>query len=153
MEGVVVESTYNWYWIVDGLRDANHKVYLANPTAAAGYHGLKHTDDKTDARWLANLLRLGILPTGYIYPKEQRGLREILRKRSLLVRQRTMTILSLKGTVMRYRGIHISSNKLKQLSMEEFQDYFDDQDVKEAVTYQWKIFYALQKEISELKYT
>ena len=93
LEGVVVESTYNWYWLVDGLKDAHYKIYLANPTAAAGYYGLKHSDDKTDARWLANLLRLGILPTGYIYPKEQRGLREILRKRSLLVRQRTMTIL------------------------------------------------------------
>ena len=79
------------------------------PTAAAGYHGLKHTDDKTDARWLANWLRLGILPTGYIYPKEQRGLREILRKRSLLVRQRTMTILSLKGN-----GHEISRNPYLQ---------------------------------------
>ena len=31
--GVVVESTYNWYWLVDGLMDADDRVHLANPTA------------------------------------------------------------------------------------------------------------------------
>src|SRR5689334_16998223 len=75
LEGVVVESTYNWYWLADGLMKKDYKVHLAHTGALDSYQRLKHSDDKTDARWLANLLRLQVLPTGYIYPQEQRGLR------------------------------------------------------------------------------
>jgi transposase len=69
LQGIVVESTYNWYWLVDGLMDEGHKIHLANTAAIQQYEGLKYTDDQYDARWLAHLLRLAILPQGYIYPK------------------------------------------------------------------------------------
>src|SRR5215472_12278379 len=62
LEGVVVESTYNWYWLVDGLMEADYRVHLANPSAIQQYSGLKYTNDQSDARWLAHLLRLGLLP-------------------------------------------------------------------------------------------
>ena len=74
IEGVVVESTFNWYWLVDGLMDHGYRVHLANPAAIQQYKGLKYADDERDALWLANLLRLGILPEGYIYPKQERPL-------------------------------------------------------------------------------
>ena len=66
LSGVVVESTYNWYWLVDGLQAAGYPVYLANLSAIKQYEGLKHTDDQWDSFWLAHMLRLGILPQGYI---------------------------------------------------------------------------------------
>src|SRR5262249_38285956 len=75
IEGIVVESTYNWYWLVDGLMEKGHRVYLANTAAIQQYEGLKYTDDDSDARWLAHLFRLGVLPEGYIYPKEERAVR------------------------------------------------------------------------------
>jgi len=53
--------------------------------------GLKQVDDKRSSLWLANLLRLGILPTGYIYPKEERPVRDLLRKRLQLVHHRLHT--------------------------------------------------------------
>ena len=95
VEGIVVESTYNWYWLVDLMMEAGYKVHLANPSRIQQYSGLKHSDDEDDAFWLAEMLRLKILPTGYIYPKEQRPLRDLLRKRGHLVRLRTSLILSL----------------------------------------------------------
>ena len=64
--GVVVSSsTYNWYWLVDGLQAARFRVHLANTTAIKQYDGLKHSGDEADARHLAHLLRLGILLTSY----------------------------------------------------------------------------------------
>jgi hypothetical protein len=72
---IAVESTFNWYWIVDGLLDCSYKVNLVHPPKVTQYNGLKHTDDKDDAFFLAHLMRLGILPTGYIYPRELRGVR------------------------------------------------------------------------------
>jgi transposase len=80
LRGIVVESTYNWYWLVDGLMEQGHEVRLANTAAIQQYEGLKYTDDHSDARWLAHLLRLGVLPQGYIYPKAERPVRDLLRK-------------------------------------------------------------------------
>jgi transposase len=102
--GVVVESTYNWYWLVDGLQASGFEVRLANTVAMKQYSGLKYTNDQTDARSLGQLLRLGILPEGYIYPKAERGVRDLLRRRLLLVGQRTAQHLSLQSLFARQTG-------------------------------------------------
>ena len=112
IKGIVVESTYNWYWLVDGLMDNGYKLHLANPSAIKQYEGLKHSDDITDAFHLANLLRLGILPEGYIYPKQDRPVRDLLRKRIHLVRQRTVLILSFQNLVARNLGRKMNANTI-----------------------------------------
>jgi transposase len=112
---IVVESTYNWYWMVDALMDEGYEVHLANPSAIQKYTGLKHSDDKHDAFWLAELLRLGILPEGYIYPKEERPVRDLLRKRGHLVKLRTSLILSLQTIINRNCGIRLKVNDVKRL--------------------------------------
>lgn len=114
--GVIVESTYNWYWLVDLLMEKGYEVHLANPSAIKKYEGLKHADDTHDSFFLAELLSLGILPEGYIYPKEIRPLRDLLRKRSHLVRLRTSLILSLQNVVVRNCGIKIKSENIKKRS-------------------------------------
>ncbi|WP_449370126.1 IS110 family transposase, partial [Thiomonas sp.] len=97
IHAVAVESTFNWYWLVDGLQAAGYDTRLVNTAAVKQYDGLKHSGDFSDARQLAHLLRLGILPTGYIYPRKARAVRDLLRKRSQLVRQRTTQILSMQN--------------------------------------------------------
>jgi transposase len=101
IEGLVVESTYNWYWLVDGLMEAGYCMHLANPAAIRQYSGLKYSDDHSDARWLAHLLRLGVLPEGYIYPKAQRPVRDLLRKRKNLVEQQSANVLSVQNIIAR----------------------------------------------------
>jgi len=113
--GIAVESTYNWYWIVDGLMEKGYKVHLANPSAIQQYSGLKHSDDKHDAFWLAEMLRLGILPEGYIYPREERPLRDLLRKRGHLVRLRTSLVNSLQNILSRNLGKRVNANDVKAL--------------------------------------
>ena len=104
LAAVAVESTFNWYWLVDGLEEAGYRVQLVHPAAVKQYEGLKHRDDESDAAWLAHLLRLGILPTGYIYPRSRRPLRDLLRKRSALVRQQTGLLLSVQSLYHRCLG-------------------------------------------------
>jgi hypothetical protein len=60
LKGVMVESTFNWYWLVDGLQEHGYEVHLANPSAIHQYEGLKHTDDQWDAFWLAHMYGLDI---------------------------------------------------------------------------------------------
>lgn len=113
--GIAVESTYNWYWMVDGLMEEGYQVHLANPSAIQQYSGLKHLDDKHDAFWLAEMLRLGILPEGYIYPRQERPVRDLLRKRGHLVRLRTSLIISLQNIVSRSCGVGLNVNDVKRL--------------------------------------
>jgi len=125
--GVVVESTYNWYWLVDGLQANGYGARLANPAAMQQYNGLKNTDDETDAFFLTEMSRLGILPEGHIYPKEERSVRDLLRRRLLLVRQRTAHILSFQNLIARERGEQISSNGIQKLWPNEVARFFDDE--------------------------
>jgi len=113
LAGIVVESTFNWYWLVDSLMDEGYAVHLANPCAIKQYAGLKYLDDKHDAFWLADLLSLGILKEGYIYPKGERPMRDLLRKRGHLVRLRTSLVLSLQNTLVNAFGTKISADRIK----------------------------------------
>src|SRR5437773_9712571 len=117
IEGLVVESTYNWYWLVDGFMDAGYRLHLANPTAIQQYSGLKYTDDHSDARWLAHLLRLGVLPEGYIYPKAERAVRDVVRTRAHLVRQQTANVLSLHNIIVRNTGVRLSAKRIHALTL------------------------------------
>jgi len=125
LTGVVIESTYNWYWLVDGLVDNGYTVHLANPSAIKQYEGLKHTDDPWDAYWLAHMLRLGILPKGYIYPKDQRPARDLARRRLLFMRQRTAQVLSLQSMITRHLGVNMSGSAIKALTGDQAAELFD----------------------------
>lgn len=131
--GIVVESTFNWYWLVDGLEDHGYRVHLANPAAIKQYEGLKAIDDLKSALFLANLLRLGILPEGYIYPKEERPLRDLLRKRLQLVRQRTSHILSIKNIISRSLGIQMKSDDVKRLDESQVEKLFPHEHLRLSV--------------------
>jgi transposase len=71
--------------------------------------------DKHDAFWLAQMLRLEILPEGYIYPKEERPIRDLLRKRRHLVKLRTSLLISLQNIISRNCGIQFRANEVKLL--------------------------------------
>ena len=154
LAGVVVESTYNWYWLVDGLQEAGYLLHLANPAGIKQYEGIKHTNDQSDALWLARMLQLGILPEGYIYSKDERPVRDLLRRRLLYVRQKTAHILSLKSMVIRNLGRDISTNDLKKCSEEEAADLFEHIHLKLAarnaiatIHFMTKRIRAIEKEV------
>jgi transposase len=125
LKGIVVESTFNWYWLVDLLMDAGYQVHLANPSAIQKYVGLKHSNDVHDAFWLAEQLRLGILPEGYIYPRKERPVRDLLRKRGHLVRIRTSLIISLQNIVSRNLGVKLDVNDVKRLKEDRITPLLD----------------------------
>jgi transposase len=126
LAGCVVESTYNWYWLVDGLMADGFNVRLAHTGAIVQYSGIKHSNDESDARHLAHLLRLGILPEGHIMPREQRGVRDLLRRRMLLVHQRTLHHLSLQSLIVRFTGERLSANQIRSLNPATLEQKLDD---------------------------
>jgi transposase len=153
IEGLVVESTYNWYWLVDGLMDTGYRVHLANTAAIVQYEGLEYADDDTDARWLAKLLRPGLLPEGYIYPKDERPVRDLLRRRGKLVQQHTGNLQSVQNLLARNRGRSLSANRIKRLTYEEVDRLLPDADLALAVKGNLAVMRTLEGVIDLLEKT
>ncbi len=151
LAGVVVESTYNWYWLVDGLQQAGFVVKLANTGAIKKYDGLKHSGDEADARQLAHLLRLGILPTGTILPPEHRAVRDLARKRMQLVRSRTSHIIAIENIAARQQAIRINSNQVKRMSADEVDQLGFPADVGLAIKSNLAVVTTLNQQIDLLE--
>jgi transposase len=151
LAGVVVESTYNWYWLVDGLQEAGFNVKLANTGAIRKYDGLKYSGDEADARQLAHLLRLNILPTGTILPPAHRALRDLARKRMQLVRSRTSRILAIENIMARQRGQKIASNQIRRLTLAAVDEMGLPADVSLAIQSNLAVILTLGEQIDLLE--
>jgi transposase len=151
LTAVVVESTYNWYWLVDGLMAEGYAVRLANTVAMKRYDGLKHSDDETDAAHLAHLLRLGILPTGYIHPPAERALRDLARKRVQLERSRTQHVLAVENILARSTGSRPSAAAIKRLAPADIGTLGLAADVALAVQANLAVIATLNLEIGRLE--
>ena len=149
--GLVVESTYNWYWLVDGLMEAGFKVHLANTTAIQQYSGLKYADDDSDANWLARMLKLNILPTGFIYPKEQRMQRDLLRKRMQLVQEKTKHLLSIQGLYDRHINVRLNNQEIKKLTHEKVNLDFKDTNTQLTIQSNLAILQCLAKQVKTIE--
>jgi len=101
--------------------------HLANPAAIKQYEGLKHSDDQHDAFFLAQLLILGILPQGYIYPKKERPVRNLARKRMFLVQHKTAHILSLQSLIARCCARKVRANDIRHLTVEELEMWLEEE--------------------------
>jgi transposase len=149
--GVVVESTYNWYWLVDALQAAGYRVHLANTAAIKRYEGLKHSDDEDDAAYLAQLLRLEILPSGYICPPAARAVRDLARKRMQLVRSRTAQVLSVENMLSRETGAGMRSYAVQRLTAQAVESLGFHQDVGRAMCANVAVIQTLNQEIDKLE--
>lgn len=86
------ESTFNWYWLADVCREKQIPFVLGHALYLKAIHGGKVKNDKLDCEKLALLLRGGNFTTAYAYPKRLRATRDLLRRRTHLVRRRAQTL-------------------------------------------------------------
>ena len=126
-------------------------MHLAHPSAIKKYEGLKHSGDFSDVGYLAQLLRLGLLAEGYIYPREERGARDLARKRLQLVRYRTAQILSIESILMRQTGARLKSESVKGLTAEQVEQFGFAPDVALAVEANRAVSQTLGQQIEALE--
>jgi transposase len=131
--------------------DAGYRVHLAHAPALPQYSGLKHVDDQHDARWLAHLLRLGLLPTGYIDPKAERAVRDVLRKRRQLVRHKTMVVLSLQRLLTRVTGSRLSLPRLRALTPDAVQTLVPFPEQGQSVMSSLTVLQCLEQQIHDIE--
>ena len=85
---VVMEATLGWYWAADVVEECGARLHLAHPLAIKAFAYQRVKKDESDARLLADLLRMGRLPESWIAPREIRELRELVRYRHKVVETR-----------------------------------------------------------------
>lgn len=154
LRGIVIESTYNWYWLADGLQAKGYKLRLAMPSKIQQYSGIKYTDDKSDAHWLARLLKLNLVEQGHIMPPALRSQREMGRKRMQMVHQQTQTLLRLQSLLHRYYNIRLNGDKIKRLTRDDLIKCCIDENIQACATslsrmleWQIKLVSELEREI------
>jgi transposase len=151
LQSMAVESTYNWYWLVDGLRAAGYPIELANPAQIEQYSGLKHADDKHDAFHLAELQRLKILPKAHIYDAQLRPVRDLWRRRTNLVHQRTALFLSFKSLYTRTTGQLMALGVLKSMEPKEATALYEHPANQLIAKIQLEHIGALDRSISRIE--
>jgi transposase len=151
LQSMAVESTFNCYWLVDGLQARGYPIVLANPARIPQYRGIKHADDQHDAFHLAELQRLNILPTAHIYEATLRPVRDLLRRRTNLVHQRTALFLSFKSLYARTTGGALPLNELKRLSPQEAPKLYEHPANQLIAQVQVEPIEALDRSIARLE--
>lgn len=131
--------------------ERGYRVHLVNTAAVQQYEGLKYSNDAHDARWLAHLLRLRILPIGYIYPKEARAVRDLLRKRSQLVHHRVAHTLSIQNLAARNVAVALSGNRIKQLGEADIEGLFGQENLALAAKSNLAVLRCLDEQIDHLE--
>jgi transposase len=121
---IVVESTFNWYWLVDGLQEAGFQVVLAHTLGLHMITAAKVKTDRRDAFALAKLLLAGMIPTAYIYPAETRPVRDLLRRRARLVQTRAGEYGSLRRLLLRQGILSRQQQEIKQAQETDLEKWF-----------------------------
>jgi transposase len=99
-DGLVVgcECMFAWYWLADLCEDHGIPFVLGHALYMKMIHGGKSKTDRIDAAKLASLLRGGLFPMAYVYPRAKRQTRDLLRRRSFFVRRRAQMIAHIVNT-------------------------------------------------------
>jgi transposase len=147
----VVESTFNWYWIVDGLKERGVPVTLAHSLKLAAIASAKVKTDKRDALTLALLLRAKMIPESYIYPAEERPLRDLVRKRWNLVAMRADEYRRLRGLLYRNGICDVGANDVRLMGQEEVDELLDHPLIRRQAMLEIERVALFSKQIRELE--
>src|SRR6266478_4173572 len=151
LQSMAVESTFNWYWLVDGLRAQNYCIDLANPAKIEQYSGMKHADDKDDAFHLADLQRLNILPKAHVYNPQLRPVRDLLRRRTNLVHQHTALLLSFSSLHTRTTGKKLDMGDAKKMEPKQAPKLYEHPANQLIAQVQAEHIQALAKSIGRIE--
>jgi transposase len=149
---VGAECMFAWYWLADLCEDHQIPFVLGHALAMKHIHGGKTKTDKIDAAKLAALLRGGLFPMGYVYPRAKRQTRDLLRRRSFFVRQRAQLIAHIVNTNTQF-NLPLLSKKLTYAAnrSDDLVERFADPSTKLAVTADLALIDGYDEQIAELE--
>ena len=147
----VVEATFNWYWLVDALQAASVDVKLAHSLKLHMISKAKVKTDRRDAEMLARLLRIGEIPEAYIYPRESRPIRELVRRRGRLVQMRSRELMAIRRQLYQEGILEHSARKVRNADPEDLARWFQDPRVRRIAHQEIDRIALFSKQIEKLE--
>jgi transposase len=155
-EGLVVgcECMFAWYWLADLCEDESISFVLGHALYMKAIHGGKAKNDRLDAGKIAGLLRGGMFPMAYVYPRAKRETRDLLRRRTLFVRQRGQLLAHIQNTNSQYnlppfaKPLSYAGNRTDAAAIIE---RFTHESTQLSIATDLKMVEAYQEQIEELE--
>jgi transposase len=99
---VAVECIFSWYWIADYCEEREIPFVLGHALYMKAIHGTKSKNDRIDSQKIATMLRAGMLPQAYVYPRKMRATRDLLRRREYFMHQQSELLTHVTNTNTQY---------------------------------------------------
>ena len=149
---VGVESTYNYYWLLDGCQQGGIPFHLGHALYMKAISGHKKKKDPIDARTIANLMRTNFLPPAYPYPREMRVTRDLLRRRHRLVRIRAEAYTHIQLVFHQYGITDILPTEVRHKpTRHQLIERFADEDLQANIATDLAVIEALDPLIDGLE--
>ena len=130
---VAVECIFTWYWLADLCRREGIPFVLGHALYMKAVHGGKAKNDRIDAHKIAVLLRGGMLPMAYVYPREMRATRDLLRRRCHFMRKRAELLTHIQNTASQYNLPTFAKKIAYRANREGIAACFPDPEVRKSI--------------------
>ncbi len=130
---VAVECIFTWYWLADLCAQEHIAFVLGHALYMKAIHGGKAKNDRIDAHKIAVLLRGGMIPTAYVYPRAMCATRDLLRRRCRFARQRASLLAHIQNTTSQYNLPPLPQRISYQANRRTVPDHFPDPQVRKSI--------------------
>lgn len=130
---VSVECMFTWYWVADLCAAEGIPFVLGHALEMKAIHGGKTKNDRIDSTKIAKLLRAGMIPMAYVYPRAMRSTRDLLRRRMRFVRHRADLLTHIQQTNAQYNLPTIGKTLKYKGNREGVAERFEDESVQKTV--------------------
>lgn len=147
-----VECMFSWYWVADLCRDQGIAFVLGHALYMRAIHGGKAKNDKIDSHKIAVLLRGGMFPQAYVYPREMRGTRDLMRRRMHLMRKRSELLAHVHNTNSQYNLPEIKKNLRYAFNREGIAERFTDASVQKSIELDLNLIDFYDKQLHKVEW-
>ena len=130
---VAVECMFSWYWIADFCEDNNITFILGHALYMKAIHGGKAKNDKIDSYKIASLVKGGTFPMAFVYPRDMRSTRDLLRRRMHLMRKRAELLGHIHNTNTQYNYDSLCKNLAYKRNRKILDGRFSDPSVQKSI--------------------
>lgn len=148
---VCVECTFTWYWVADLCQAEGLPFVLGHALAMTAMQVGKTKNDRLDSRDIAKLLRAGMIPMAYVYPKAMRGTRDLLRRRMQCVRRRAELLTHIQQTNAQYNLPPIGKSLKYKGNRAGVAERFEDDSVRTTVDIDLALIEAYDARIHDIE--
>jgi transposase len=148
---VGAECMFTWYWLADLCEQEKIEFALGHALYMRAIHGGKTKNDEIDSEKIARMLRGGMFPISYVYPKQMRATRDLLRRRTFLMRRRSELLMHLHNTHLQYNQFPPRGRLAHASNRVQLAESFSDESVRKMVQVDRDLVDYLDDQLRELE--